>query len=102
MTFQDAAILTAAAVIFVTSFYCLLATRNLIRILIGLEIMTKGVTLLLAFAGYLTGETALAQTFIITLIIIEVVVAVVAVGIAVGAFKHNNTLDVRKLRNLQG
>ena len=31
----------------IVGFYCLLTTRNLIRALIGLELLTKGVTLLL-------------------------------------------------------
>lgn len=102
MTIFDGAILTTAAVLFITGFYTLLATRNLLRLLIALEILTKGVTLLLAYAGYLNGGTVLAQTFVITLIIIEVVVAVVAAGIAVGSYRHNGTLNIRKLRNLQG
>lgn len=102
MTWIDAGILSAAGVLFITSLYCLLISRNLIRILIGLEIMTKGVTLLMIYAGFLTGEMALTQVFIITLIIIEVVVAVVAAGIAVGAFRHNGTLDTGRMRNLQG
>lgn len=102
MSYIDAAVVGAVILIFAASFYCLLATRNLIRIVIALEVLTKGVTLLLMYAGFVTGQIALAQTFIITLIIVEVVVAVVAAGIAVGAFRHNKTLDVRKMRNLQG
>jgi NADH-quinone oxidoreductase subunit K len=102
MSTMDTVIIMAVIMVFVASFYCLLVTRNLLRIVIALEILTKGATLLLIFAGYLTGQNSLAQTFIVTLIIIEVVVAVVAVGIAVGTFRHNQTLDVRKLRNLQG
>ncbi len=90
------ALLAAAAI------YCILATRNLIRILIGLELLTKAVTLLLAVAGYVTGRMAVAQTFIITMIVIEVVVIAVAAGVVIGVHRHNNDLDVGKLRNLRG
>ena len=92
----------AVVLLLVTGFYCLLVTRNLIRILIALEILTKAVTLLLIGVGYATGRTALAQTFVITLIIIEVVVIAVAAGIVIGLYRHNGTLDTRKMRNLKG
>lgn len=86
----------------VAALYCMLFSRNLIRILIGLELLTKAVTLLIALAGYITNHMALAQTMIITLIVIEVVVIAVAVGIVIGAQRHNQSLDVRLLRNLKG
>lgn len=86
----------------IAALYCVLISRNLIRILIGLELLIKAVTLLIALAGYLTGRMALAQTFIITLIVIEVVVIAVAAGIVIGAHRHNQSLDVRLLRNLKG
>jgi NADH-quinone oxidoreductase subunit K len=86
----------------VVAVYAILASRNLIRILIGLELLTKAVTLLLAVAGYVAGRMALAQTFIITLIVIEVVVIAVAAGIVIGVHRHNDDLDARKLRRLRG
>ena len=86
----------------VTALYCILYSRNLIRMLIGLELLIKAVTLLIALAGYITGRMALAQTMIITLIVIEVVVIAVAAGIVIGAHRHNQSLDVRMLRNLKG
>jgi NADH-quinone oxidoreductase subunit K len=92
----------AIVLLFITGIYCLLVTRNLIRILIALEILTKGVTLLLIAAGYATGQMSLAQSLVITLIIIEVVVIAVAAGIVIGLHKYNDTLDTRKLRNLKG
>ncbi len=38
--------------------------------LIGVEIMIKGVTLLVIAAGYLSGHMALAQSIVITVIVI--------------------------------
>ena len=86
----------------VAGFYCILVTRNLIRIIIGLEILTKAVTLLIILGGYVTGRTALAQGLAITLIIIEVVVMVVACGIIVNVSRRNSSLDAGKLSNLKG
>jgi NADH-quinone oxidoreductase subunit K len=91
-----------AGLVAVAAGYCLLVSRNLIRILIALELLTKAVTFLIAIGGYYTGQLALAQSFIITLIVIEVVVIAVAAGIVIGAYRHNGSLDVRALQNLKG
>jgi len=85
-----------------TALYCILMSRNLIRILIGLELLTKGVTLLIAVAGYVTGRMAVAQTFVITIIVVEVVVIAVAAGIVIGVHRHNHDLDATRLDNLRG
>ena len=92
----------AVALLFLTGIYALIASRNLIRVLISVEILTKAATLMLIFAGYLSGQTALAQAFVITLIIIEVVVIAVAAGIVIGIFRHNDSLDTSKIKNLKG
>jgi len=94
--------LMVAALTAVASAYCLLVSRNLIRLLIALELLIKAVTFLIALGGYVTNQMALAQSFIITLIVIEVVVIAVAAGIVIGAHGHNGSLDVRKLQNLKG
>jgi multisubunit Na+/H+ antiporter MnhC subunit len=92
----------AVLMLFIVGFYCLIAAKNLIRVLIAMEILTKGATLMLVLAGALTGQTALAQAFVITLIIIEVVVIAVAAGVVIGVYEHTGTLDSRMLKNLKG
>ena len=87
---------------FVCGLYCIVVTRNLIRAIIGLELLIKAVTLLVIVVGYVTGKTALTQAMVITIIVIEVVIAVVAGGIALRVFRHNDSLDVRKLNKLKG
>ena len=86
----------------VIGIYCILVTYNLLRALIGVEILIKAITLLIVVVGYVTGHTALAQALVITLIVIEVVVIAVAVGVVLGLHRHNDSLDIRKLRNLKG
>ena len=83
-------------------FYCIFFTFNLVRALIGVELLIKAVTLLIIAAGYVTGHIALAQAIVITLIVVEVVFIVVATGVVIGLHRHNGTLDTRKLRNLKG
>lgn len=88
--------------LFIAGLYCVLATYNLIRAVIGIELMIKAVTLFIILAGFLTGRTGLGQAFAITLIVIEVVIMVVVMGIIINAYKHNGTIDVRDLRHLKG
>jgi NADH:ubiquinone oxidoreductase subunit K len=92
----------ASVLVMIVGFYSILVSRNLIRTLIGLEIITKSVTLLIIIAGYLTGRMGLAQALAITLIIIEVALMVVAVGIVLCIFRHDNEIDAANLQNLKG
>ncbi len=94
--------LTFAALLVISGVYCFLVTFNLLRMLIGVEIMIKGVTLLVIAAGYLSGQMALAQSIVITVIVIEVVVMVVAAGIILGFFNIYDSLNVKNARNLKG
>jgi len=91
-----------AILLLITGFYCLIMTYNLVRALIGLEILTKSVTLFIILAGYVTGRMALAQALAITLIVIEVVVIAVAVGIVLCVYKNIKSIDGRLLRNIKG
>jgi len=90
------------SLIFIAGLYCILVSFNIIRVLVGLEILIKAATLLIILAGYISGSSALAQSIVITLIVIEIVIMVVAGGIAFWAFQYNKTIDPRRLSNLRG
>jgi multisubunit Na+/H+ antiporter MnhC subunit len=82
--------------------YCVVATRNLIRAIIGLVLLTKSVTLLLIVAGSKVNQIGLVQALVITVIILEVVVLTIAVGIVLRLYRHNLSLDSTLLRTLKG
>jgi NADH:ubiquinone oxidoreductase subunit K len=88
--------------LFVMGLYCLCMTFNLIRALIGVELLIKAATLLIIAVGYVSDHKALTQSLVITLIVVEVVFITVATGVVMGLHKHNDSLDVRKTRNLRG
>ena len=88
--------------LFAVGFYCMIVTRNLIKALIGIEILAKAVTLLFIIVGYTTKRQALVQSFVITTIVIEVIVIVVAAGVILSIFRHQESLDARSLRELKG
>jgi len=92
----------ATILLFIIGLYYMLVTYNLIRVLIGLEIIVKAVTLLLVAAGYMTKHIALVQALIITLIVIEAVLIAVAIGVVLGLHGKNDSLDARRIRTLKG
>ena len=95
-------LLVTAAALFAVGLHCILASRNLIRILVGIELLTKAVTLLLVSAGAVIGRMALAQALVVTLIVLEVVVIVVAAGIVVGAYRETGAISTEGLHELKG
>jgi multisubunit Na+/H+ antiporter MnhC subunit len=82
--------------------YCIMRTYHMLKIIIGMEIAMKAVTMFIILAGYISGNMDLAQSFVITVIVVEVVVAVVAAGIAVSLYKKYGSMDIRNLRKLKG
>ena len=92
----------ASALLFTCGLYCIAASRNLIRVLVGMELLTKAVTLLLILAGAVTGRMPQIQALVITLIVIEVVAITVAAGIVIGAFRAHGTVDATALTEMKG
>ncbi|MDD5596061.1 MAG: NADH-quinone oxidoreductase subunit K [Candidatus Omnitrophica bacterium] len=88
--------------LFVIGFYCLIVTLNLIRALIGIEILIKAITLLIIVVGFVSGHSALTQSLVITMIVIEAVIITIAVGLVVGIYRKTGSLDSRNIRNLKG
>lgn len=102
MTTLSALFLVASALMVTVAAYGLIVTRNLLRILLCLEIMTKAATLLIICAGYVTGHIAMAQSYAITIIVMEVMMLVVSVGIVFGVYRQNGHLNTDDLNNLKG
>lgn len=86
----------------ISGVYCIMRTYHLLKIIIGMEIAMKAVTMFIILAGYINENMDLAQTFVISIIVIEVVIAVVAAGIAVSLYKKYGSMDIRNLRKLKG
>jgi NADH-quinone oxidoreductase subunit K len=91
------AILSLAGV----GFYCLLATRNLIKVIVGLQLIVKGVMLAFVLAGNLNDKVSLAQTMALTIIVADTIVAVVGLSLAVQIRSKLGTLDTKALSSLK-
>lgn len=90
------------AVIMFIGFYCMLASRSIVRQLIGLEIISKAAMLALISAGALTNNLVFAQALLITMIVIEVVVVAAGLALLVKNFRVNGNADVWTLDSLKG
>lgn len=94
--------ITFVGLLFIIGLYCLLTSRNMIKLLIGLEVMAKAAVLSFIAAGHARGETFLAQSLVITFIVIEVCIVAVALALAINAYRNTGSLDIRRLAKLKG
>jgi len=82
--------------------YALLAKRNLIRLFIAIEVISKGVSLLLLSTGFAKGNVLVAQALVVTFIVVEVSLVATALAIIINVYRHTKSLDIRKLARLKG
>jgi NADH:ubiquinone oxidoreductase subunit K len=82
--------------------YGLLTVRNLIKVIVALQILAKSALLALVAAGYASGVVQVGQSIAVTLIVADTIVAVVGLALAVQVRRKMGTLDVSELSNLRG
>ena len=82
--------------------YGLMFTRNLIKVVVALQILVKAALLGLILAGNLSGAINLSQSLAITVIVADTIVAVIGLSLAVQIRRHLGTLDVKALSRLRG
>jgi NADH:ubiquinone oxidoreductase subunit K len=92
----------AALSLFVLGLAAAVQKRSLIRIVLGMEIMGKGVTLTFVTAGFALDRTAMAQAFVFIVIAIEVVVTAIALALMIRVQRTTGRLDVSAIRRLHG
>ena len=91
----------AAALVF-AGLYCLLTMRNLIKLFIGIEVIGKGVSLLLLATGFAKASILTAQALVITYIVIEVSLVATALALIINIYRQTEVLDIRELAKLKG
>jgi len=91
----------AAALVF-AGILGLLAKRNLIKLFICIEVIGKGISLLLVATGLAKASLLTAQALAITYIVIEVSLVATALALIINITRHTKSLDVRRLAKLKG
>jgi NADH-quinone oxidoreductase subunit K len=82
--------------------YGLLITRNLIKVVIALQILVKAVVVALVLAGQTGGQPGIGQSLAATVIVADTMVAVVGMALAVQIRRRFGTVDVSAISTLRG
>jgi NADH-quinone oxidoreductase subunit K len=81
--------------------YGLLITRNLIKVVVALQVLVKGALLALVAAGTVSGKINLGQSLAVMVIVVDTVVAVIGLALALQVKRRMGTLDVKELATLK-
>ena len=81
--------------------YGLLITRNLIKVVVALQVLVKGALLALVAAGTASGKINLGQSLAVMVIVVDTVVAVIGLALALQVKRRMGTLDVKELATLK-
>lgn len=81
--------------------YAVLISRNLIKVIVGLQILVKGAMLAMIAAGQVAGQPEMGASMALTVIVADTIVAVVGLALAVQIRRHFGTLDVKAMSTLR-
>ena len=103
--------------IFLIGLLILLLTKNAIKAVMGLTIMTTALNVFLVSIGYVVNGTApvffdidftikatdpVVQALILTAIVIDIAITALALGFVIYFFKKTGSIDLRDMRRLRG
>ena len=80
----------------------LVARRNLVRILLGIQVLGKAATLTFVLGGYVQDDLGRAQAVVFTIIVVEAAVTALALGMMVNLHRNIGSLQVESIRRLRG
>jgi NADH-quinone oxidoreductase subunit K len=81
--------------------YALLIARNLIKVIVALQIMVKGAILAMIAAGQAAGQPLVGESMALTVIVADTIVAVVGLAMAVQVRRRFGTLDIKALSTMR-
>ena len=96
--------IACSIILFSLGLYCLAVKRNMIRLLVGLEIMINAANLNFIFlSSYIVEGSVHPLAHVFTILSIGIGGCIIALGlvITIYAYRHYGTLDVRELRRLK-
>lgn len=82
--------------------YGLMVTHHVLRLIVMLQFMSKAVLMLIAAGGSASGQIALAQSLIVTVIAADTMILVTGLALAIQIYRRTGTLDTRQLARLKG
>lgn len=92
----------AAFILLAIGLYGLLIVRNLIKLVIAIQLMVKGAMLAFVVAGSLNGQLNLAQSLALTVITADTIVAIIGLALAIRIQERASTLNIDEVIHLEG
>jgi NADH:ubiquinone oxidoreductase subunit K len=97
------AYLLLALLLFTLGLYAVMARRNLIGILIGVELMLNAANInFLAFNYFIPTDPALAQIIVLFVIGLAAAEAAIALAIILNVYRKRKTIDVDAIAEMRG
>lgn len=94
--------LLLAAALFCIGIYGLVTSRNVIRVLMSIELLLNAVNInLMAFSNYLDPATATGQVFVVFVISIAAAEAAVGLAIVLAIYRNRDTVDMEEFNLLK-
>lgn len=95
-------VMIGALAVLAVGLYGLLITRNLVKVVVALQILVKAALLALVAAGKASDQLHLSQSIAMTVIVADTVVAVIGLALAVQVKRVVGTMDLTALSKLRG
>ncbi len=94
--------LIVAAVLFCIGIYGVLARRNAVGILMGVELMLNSVNInLVAFWRYLTPSDVAGQAFALFVLVVAAAEAVVGLALIISVYRNRGSIDAEDINLLK-
>ncbi len=90
--------LVVAAALFCIGIYGVLARRNAVGILMGVELMLNAVNInLVAFWRYLAPDSTTGQVFALFVLVVAAAEAVVGLALIISVYRDRRSIDAEKI-----
>lgn len=93
--------LVAVFALVLIGLYGLLILRNLIKVVVALQIFAKGTILVMVVAGGMQGQPGVGSSLAVTVIVADTVVTVIALALAIQVKRHFGSMDSRAISSLR-
>jgi len=91
-----------AYLVLAASLFCLINSRNAVRVLMSIELMLNAVNInLMAFSSYLDGQLIRGQVFAIFVITVAAAEAAVGLAILLSLYRNRETVDMERFNLLR-
>jgi len=81
--------------------FTLMTGRNMLKMLIGLEVIVQGIVLSLVNGGYINGNVVLGQSMAITVIAVDVVIVAIGLSLVVLTYRIYKSSEVDTITHLK-